>query len=490
MNIAEFSIKKSVITWTLTFAILVLGYLAYQDLPRLEDPEFAIKDAVVVTPYPGASPQEVEKEVTEQIEKAIQEMGQLRRVESYSSRGMSVVKVKIKDSYDKDALPQVWDELRKRVGDYQGNLPPGAGPSTVNDDFGDVYGVYFAITGDGFTMAEIKKVAEMLKRELLTVTDVKKIVFFGEQTEAIFVEMSRTKMAALGITRTEIFQALSAKNLPADSGRVSIGTEYMAFNPTGILKSEKDFGDLLISSRGSRLIYLRDVAEIRRDYVDPPQRLLRMNGRPALGLAISTVQGGNAVTMGNAVGDRIKELKNQIPLGMELEVISLQSATVTEAINAFVINLVEAVAIVIVVLLIFMGLRSGLIIGFILVLTISATFVVMGYYQITLERISLGALIIALGMLVDNAFVVVDGMKVKMEKGLDGLQAAKEVVAQNSTPLLGATAVAVLAFASIGGMENSTGEYCRSLYYVILISLSLSWLTAVTTTPLLSLIHI
>jgi len=486
MNIAEFSIKKSVITWTLTFAILVLGYLAYQDLPRLEDPEFAIKDAVVVTPYPGASPQEVEKEVTEQIEKAIQEMGQLRRVESYSSRGMSVVKVKIKDSYDKDALPQVWDELRKRVGDYQGNLPPGAGPSTVNDDFGDVYGVYFAITGDGFTMAEIKKVAEMLKRELLTVTDVKKIVFFGEQTEAIFVEMSRTKMAALGITRTEIFQALSAKNLPADSGRVSIGTEYMAFNPTGILKSEKDFGDLLISSRGSRLIYLRDVAEIRRDYVDPPQRLLRMNGRPALGLAISTVQGGNAVTMGNAVGDRIKELKNQIPLGMELEVISLQSATVTEAINAFVINLVEAVAIVIVVLLIFMGLRSGLIIGFILVLTISATFVVMGYYQITLERISLGALIIALGMLVDNAIVVVDGMKVKMEKGLDGLQAAKEVVAQNSTPLLGATAVAVLAFASIGGMENSTGEYCRSLYYVILISLSLSWLTAVTTTPLIT----
>ena len=486
MNIAELSIKKSVITWTLTLTILVMGYLAYQDLPRLEDPEFAIKDAVVVTSYPGASPQEVEKEVTEQIEKAIQEMGQLRRVESYSSRGTSVVKVKIKDKYDKDALPQVWDELRKRVNDYQGSLPPGAGPSIVNDDFGDVYGVYFAITGDGYTMAELKRVAEILKRELLTVTDVKKVIFFGEQKEAIYVEMSRTKMAALGITRTEIFSVLSAKNLSADSGRVKIGEEYMAFNPTGLFKSEKDFGDLLISSKGSRLIYLRDVADIRRDYMDPPQRLLRMNGKPALGLAISTVQGGNAVTMGNAVGDRIEQLKNQIPLGMDLEVISLQSATVTEAINAFVINLVEAVAIVIVVLLIFMGLRSGLIIGFILVLTIAATFVVMGYYQITLERISLGALIIALGMLVDNAIVVVDGMKVRMEQGMEGLQAAKEVVAQNSTPLLGATAVAVLAFASIGGMENSTGEYCRSLYYVILISLSLSWLTAVTTTPLVT----
>lgn len=486
MNIAEFSIKKSVITWTLTLTVLLLGYFAYQDLPRLEDPEFAIKDAVILTPYPGASPQEVEKEVTEQIEKAVQELGQLRRVESYSSRGMSTVKVRMQDKYDKHALPQIWDELRKRVRDYASNLPPGAGPSKVIDDFGDVFGVYFAITGDGFSMAEIKEVGEILKRELLTVTDVKKVVFFGEQKEAIYVEMSRTKMAALGITREEIFSALTAKNLPADAGRVTIGTEYMAFNPTGIFKSEKDFGELLISSRGSRLIYLRDVADIRRDYVDPPQRLLRMNGKPALGLAISTVLGGNAVTMGNAVGQRITELQDQIPLGMELEVISLQSETVTQAINSFVVNLVEAVAIVVVVLLIFMGLRSGLIIGFILVLTIAATFVVMGYYEITLERISLGALIIALGMLVDNAIVVVDGMKVRMEQGVEGMQAAKEVVGQNSIPLLGATAVAVLAFASIGGMENSTGEYTRSLYYVILISLSLSWFTAVTTTPLIT----
>ncbi len=486
MNIAELSIKKSVITWTMTVLMLVVGYYAYQSLPRLEDPEFAIKDAVIVTPYPGASPQEVEKEVTEQIEKAVQEMGQLRRVESYSSRGMSVVKVRMQDKYDKLALPQIWDELRKRVGDYESSLPPGAGPSTVNDDFGDVFGVYYAVTGDGYTMAELKKVAEILKRELLTVTDVKKIIFFGEQKEAIYVEMSRTKMAALGITRAEIFKSLSAKNLPADAGRLTIGTEYMAFNPTGIFKSEKDFGDLLISSRGSRLIYLRDVADVHRDYMDPPKRILRMNGKPALGIAISTVMGGNAVTMGNGVEARIEELRDQIPLGVELEVISMQSATVTEAINAFVINLMEAVAIVVVVLLIFMGLRAGLIIGFILVLTIAATFVVMGYYEITLERISLGALIIALGMLVDNAIVVVDGMKVKMEQGMEGLQAAKEVVGQNSIPLFGATAVAVLAFASIGGMENSTGEYCRSLFYVILISLSLSWLTAVTTTPLVT----
>jgi multidrug efflux pump subunit AcrB len=486
MNIAELSIKKKVITWTLTAVVLYIGYNAYNGLPRLEDPEFAIKDAVVITHYPGASAVEVEKEVTEQIEKAAQELGQLKRVESYSSRGVSVVKVKIKDNYDKTMLPQVWDELRRKVNDYQAELPPGAGPSIVNDDFGDVYGVYLALTGDGYSMAELKIVGELLKRELTVVQDVKKVVFQGLQQEVVYVEMSRTKMANLGITRQEIFDALQAKNLVADGGKIKIGTEFMAVVPTGVFDSEKDFGDLLISSKGGRLVYLKDVATVMRGYQEPPKNILRVDGQPSLGIAISTVIGGNAVVMGEALDKRIRELVPQIPVGVNLEVISLQSDTVTKAINGFVINLLEAVGIVVVVLLIFMGVKSGLIIGFILLLTIAATFALMGYYQITLERISLGALIIALGMLVDNAIVVVDGMKVKIEKGMDGIQAAKEVVGQNATPLFGATAVAVLAFASIGGMDNQTGEYCRSLYYVILISLSLSWLTAITTTPLVT----
>lgn len=486
MNIAELAIKKSVITWTLTVLFLIVGYYSYQNLPRLEDPEFAIKEAVVVTQYPGASAAEVEKEVTEKIEKAVQELGQLKRVESYSERGLSKVRVIIKDQFDKVALPQVWDELRRKVNDYQKELPPGAGPSIVNDDFGDVYGVYFALSGEGFSFAELKKVAELLKRELTTVTDVKKIVFFGVQPEAIYVEISKTKSAALGIRIEEIFRALQAKNIPYDAGYIKIGSEYLPIYPSGTYKTEKDFGDLLISSQAGKLIYLKDVAEIRRGYVDPPKNILRINGKPAIGIAISTILGGNVVTMGQAVEKRILELLPQIPLGMDLKVISNQSETVVEAINGFLVNLIEAVAIVIIVLLFFMGLRSGLIIGFILTLTISATFVVMNYYQITLERISLGALIIALGMLVDNAIVVVDGMKVRMEKGMDGLEAAKEVVGQNAIPLFGATAVAILAFASIGGMDNNTGEFCRSLYYVILISLSLSWLTAVTTTPLIT----
>lgn len=486
MNLAEFSINKKVITYTISFVTLYVGYLSFNSLPRLEDPEFAIKQALIITSYPGASAQEVEKEVTEVIEKAAQEMGQLKFVESWSERGLSKVKVFIKDAYRVNDLPQVWDELRRKIQDAKKYLPPGTAPPIVNDDFGDVFGIYLALHGEGYTYAELKKIAELLRRELLTVQDVKKIVFSGIQKETIYVEMSKTKMNSLDITESEIFDALRSKNLPVDAGKFKAGAEYLAINPTGEYKSEKQFGDLLLSSKEGKLIYLKDVAAINRDYQDPPGNILRFNGEPSIGIGISTILGGNSVTMGNAVVKRLAELEGQIPLGMELDAISMQSENVTKAINGFIINLFEAVAIVIIVLLIAMGLRSGLIIGFILLLTIAATFLIMGMQQITLERISLGALIIALGMLVDNAIVIVDGMKVKMEQGIDGVTAAKEVVSKNSIPLLGATAVAILAFASIGTMTTSTGEYTQSLYYVILISLSLSWLTAVTTTPLIT----
>lgn len=486
MNIAEIAIRKNVITITLTIVLIYAGFKSFQSLPRLEDPEFTIKEAIITTPYPGASASEVEEEVTNVIEKAVQELGQIKRVESTSSRGVSSVKAVIKDEYDKKSLPQVWDELRRKVNDYQAQLPPGAGPSFINDDYGDVYGVYLAITGEGYSYAELKDYADLLKRELLLVKDVKKIVLYGEQPEAVYVEMSRPKMAALEISQQEIYNALRAKNLPSDAGEIDVGKEKLPISPTGEFTSEAEFGDLLISGRGSEsLIYLKDVADVRRGYREPPRNMLKYDGKPAIGLAISTVLGGNVVTMGEGIDQKVKELEPLAPLGMELEVISLQSESVTQSINGFVINLLEAIIIVVVVLLFAMGLRSGLIIGAILFITICGTFVFMGMWNITLERISLGALIIALGMLVDNAIVVVDGMKIKMEQGEDAISAAREIVGQTAVPLLGATIVAVLAFAAIGTSKDSTGEYCRSLFQVILISLMLSWVTAVTTTPLL-----
>jgi multidrug efflux pump subunit AcrB len=488
MNIAELSIKKSVITWVVIILLVVVGAVSFFNLSMLEDPEFTIKEAVIMTPYPGASAAEVEEEVTNVLEKAVQEMGQLEYVWSRSSRGLSIIHPVIKDKYGKATLPQVWDELRRKINDAQTKLPPGAGPSLVNDDFGDVYGIYIAFTGEGYTHKEIYDYAKLLQKELLLVQDVKRIAFYANQPEAIYVEMRRDKMTEFGISPDDIYQALSAKNLPASSGHLTLGKEYIAVNPTGEFKSEQEFKELLISTRGrnsDRLVYLGDVADIKRGYQEPPRALMRYDGKPAIGLGISTVQGGNVVTMGKGLRKRLQELEQSRPVGMEGHIVSLQSEAVTLAINGFLVNLAEAVAIVVVVLLLFMGLRSGLIIGAVLLITIMGTFIFMDMGDITLQRISLGALIIALGMLVDNAIVVTDGMRIKIGQGKDALSAARDVVGQTAIPLLGATIVAVTAFASIGTSPDSTGEYCGTLFWVILISLMLSWVTAVTCTPLL-----
>lgn len=487
MNIAEWSIKNSVITWVVTLVMAVVGTLAFDNLSRLEDPEFTIKEAMVITVYPGASAREVEEEVTDLIERATQQLGQLFYVESHSYRGKSLVKVRIKDKYDKYGLPQVWDELRRKVNDIQHQLPPGAKTSIVNDDFGDVFGVYFALTGEGYSKKELYEFAKFLRRELLIVQDVKKISLYGQPNEVIYVEMQREKMTALGISPLDIYDALGAKNEAVSSGFVTIGPERLAMNPTGEFTSEDQFNNLLVSARGrdKQQVYLGDVAQITRGYKDPADNLLRYDGQPAIGLAISTISGGNVISMGDGLAERLEQLKEQIPLGMKLNVVSMQSDSVTVAIDNFLVSLMQAVAIVVVVLLFFMGLRSGLIIGAVLVVTIMGTFIFMGMFDITLERISLGALIIALGMLVDNAIVVTDGMRVRIDRGMKALEAAKEVVSQTAVPLLGATAVAIAAFAAIGTSEDSTGEYTRSLFSVVLISLSMSWFTAVTTTPLL-----
>lgn len=488
MNLAEWTIRKSLLSWVITLLFLVIGWQSYQKLSRLEDPEFTIKDAVIMTPYAGASAAEVETEVTNVIEKAVQQMGQLKKVESRSARGMSIINVSMQDKYDRATLPQVWDELRRKVNDAQKNLPPNAGTSIVNDDFGDVYGLFYAITGEGYSEKEIYDYAKLLQRELLKANDVKRIEMYGVQKESIFVEMRREKMAQLGISPNDIYNTLKSKNVVANAGSLLIGQEFIPINPTGEFQSEQQFGDLLITSsnpKANSLIYLRDVATIKRGYQDPPQTLLRYDGKPAIGLAISTVQGGNVITMSDSLNQRLAELEEFRPVGMELNVISHQANSVNESLKGFIINLIEAVAIVVGVLLLFMGLRSGLILGVVLMVTIMGTFIFMNMYAITLERISLGALIIALGMLVDCAIVVTDGMRMQMAQGKSGFDAACSIVGQTAIPMLGGTIVAITAFAAIGTSQDSTGEYCRTLFSVILISLSLSWLTAVTCTPLL-----
>nr|MDQ2994804.1 efflux RND transporter permease subunit [Pseudomonadota bacterium] len=486
MKIAELAIRNRVTTLFFVVLFFVAGVMAFKTLGRLEDPEFTIKDALIITSYPGATALEVEQEVTDRVEIAVQQMSQLKRVESLSKPGLSIVTAKIKDKYGKAVLPQVWDELRRKVGDMQSTLPPGAGPSIVNDDYGDVYGILLAINGKGFSEKELEHNADFLRRELLLVKDVGKVVIFGIQPQEIHVEISRDRLANMKISLNSIYRSLEKQNLISPAGSTQVGTEYITIRPTGNLKSVEAIEDVLISGAGTgRLIFLKDVATVKRGYKEPPSGLIRHNGNNSLALGVSVISGGNVVELGESIKQKIKTLKPQIPLGMHLDVISFQPDSVTAAIDNFMISLLEALAIVIVILMIFMGLRSGLLIGVVLLITVLSTFIGMSMLGINLERISLGALIIALGMLVDNAIVVCDGILVQIQQGVDLIKPPKYKIKQSAMPLLGATFIAVLAFAAIGLSQDNTGEYTRSLFQVILISLMMSWVIAVTITPLL-----
>jgi multidrug efflux pump subunit AcrB len=395
------------------------------------------------------------------------------------------VEIDLRFARTKDDLEQVWDKLRRKVADAQRLLPPGAGPSVVNDDFGDVYALFFAVTGDGYRLEQIRDYVEDLERELVLVPGVARVATLGAPQDAIFVEIAAAKAAQLGVSLEQIHQVLRERNLIAAAGDLRVGAQRVAVSPTGQVDSVEAIGNIVLaSSGGDRVIYLKDVATIARGVLEPPRALVRYDGEPAIGLGVSNLSGGNVVAMGDAVRARLAELESQRPVGMELNIVSYQSDAVRTAVDGFVANLVAAVVIVVLVLVLFMGLRSGLIVGAILLLTVAGTLIAMHLDGIAMQRISLGALIIALGMLVDNAIVVTDGILVRLQKGEERTRAAVEVVQATQWPLLGGTAVGILAFSAIGLSPTDMGEYAGSLFWVILYSMLLSWLLAVTLTPL------
>ena len=486
MNPAALALKNRTAAAVLALVVAASGAYAYVHLGRLEFPDFVIKIAVVSTPYPGASAEQVEQEVTDVLEEAIQSLGELKEIKSTSQDGLSIIHAEIEEKYFGVELEQVWDKLRRKVNGIQGQLPPRAGPSMVNDDFGDVYGLFFALTGEEYSYKELKDYADELKKQLLMCDDVAKIAFWGVQPEVIDIEIPQARLAKLGLSPQMILAVLQSQDIVQPSGKVLVGDAYVRIEPTGEFHSEDRIGDLLITSPATGGAFrLRDIAEIRRGYRDPPSQLMRLNGRPAIGLGISTVAGGNAVTMANAVKARLAELEPFRPPGLNIETIYDQGGRVDQAVNEFMVNLVGSLIIVIALLLVFMGWRSGALIGAVLLLTILATFIYMWLTGICLQKVSLGALVLALGMLVDNAIVVVEGVLIKVRKGMDRQAAAMETVAQTQWPLLGATFIAVLAFAAIGYAPGNVGEFCQSLFWVLAASLMLSWVTAVTITPLL-----
>ncbi len=488
MNIAELSIKKRTFFLFISLVLAAAGIISYFQMGKLEDPEFTIKTAIVHTPYPGASPTQVENEVSDSIEEAVQRLDQLDFVETESRAGMSTAHVHLKETMPARDVPQEWDHLRRRISDIQEELPPGAGPSRVIDDFGDVYGVVLALTGEDYGYRELEDFAEMLRTELLQEGEVAKVELWGEQEECVYVDISRSRLAELGIPLNQVLAKLESQGQVVDPGAVDHERQRVKFRMGGEFTSVQDISGMVLGDvphpDQERMILLGDIASVERGYVDPPPRLMRHNGEKAIGVAISNVSGGNVVRMGEQIQEGISRIQDRLPPGVEIHSVAYQPDKVTESINTFMTNLLQALAIVIALLLVFMGMRSGLIIGSGLLLTVLITFTLMRFTGMEMDRVSLGALIIALGMIVDNAIVVTEGILVKIQTGMKRLEAARQSVRETGWPLFGATLVGVFAFMPIILAGDDTGEYTQGLFLVIAISLVVSWLLSMTVTPL------
>jgi len=487
VNIAEYSIKYKVISGLFLVLLTLGGISAFNGLGRLEDPAFTLKDALIIATYPGATPQEVEEELTYPLEREIRQLPYIDNITSISSRGMSQLKVSMKSIYGPEILPQIWDEMRRKINDAQPTLPSGVSSLQILDDFGDVFGIMIMITGDGYDAVELKRYADQLRRELELVKGVGKVAVAGDQTEQLFVELSLERLASLNLDMSTVTGLLNQQNSVQQSGQVMVNGESLIIRPSGTLSSVEELENLIIHGRDTgNLIRLKDVATVSRGIAERPSNVVTFNGSQAISLGISFAPGVNVVDVGAHIEEEFETLQSIKPAGVELNYFYNQATEVDKSVSNFVLSLAQAVGIVIVVLLFAMGLRSGIIIGAVLLLTVFGTFMLMSYTGIELHRISLGALIIALGMLVDNAIVVVEGILVGLKKGRTRLQASKDIVTQTQWPLLGATIIAIAAFAPIGLSEDATGEFMGSLFWVLCYSLFLSWITALTLTPFLA----
>ncbi|MEM9436974.1 MAG: efflux RND transporter permease subunit [Pseudomonadota bacterium] len=482
MDIARGAINKPIYTWLLILGCLFGGYWGFETLGRLEDPAFTIKIAVVATPYPGASAEEVAIEVSEPLESEIQKMGEVEEIETLNQPGISIINVEMQDIYDGTELPELWTKLRNRVNDAE--LPDGALAPTVNDTFGDVYGLFYAVSAPGYSDAEIHRLSSFLRRQVLVVDGVKDVSLSGLPEEAIFVEPDLSLTTSLGIAPAAIASALVEADEVVDGGTI-IGDEgrQLIQRPTG--SDTTTAISALSIGVGGEVITLSDFAEIKRERVSDPKVIIRHNGTEAFTFGVAGIATENIVTIGERVDARLAELQAQLPVGVSVEPIYRQHMVVDESVNDFIVNLATSVAIVIGVLAVFMGVRAAIVVGTTLLLTVVGSLLFMALGSIEMERISLGALIIAMGMLVDNAIVVAEGMQQAMARGRTSREAAADAANKTQIPLLGATVIGIMAFSGIGLSNDSTGEFMFSLFAVIGISLLLSWVLAITVTPLL-----
>jgi multidrug efflux pump subunit AcrB len=484
MDIARGSINRPLYTWIIMLAAMLGGIWGFLNLGRLEDPAFTIKSAVISTQYPGASSAQVALEVSEPLESAIQKMGQVKRITSVNRPGHSLIEVEMQDTYDGTELPAIWTELRAEIRDAARQLPEGVSDPFVNDGFGDVFGLFYAVTAEGYADAEKHELATFLRRELLTVDGVADVETAGLPQEAIFVEPRMAIAVNQNIPIEAIGNALATANSVRSAGSLDSGPSDTRMKAPEGSDSVSAIQGLAIGWQGE-VVNVVDMADVLRGRVDDPDLIIRYDGVEAFTLGIAGLASENIVEVGKKVDAKLAALDGQIPYGVDLKPIYQQHVVVEQASNDFLVNLAMSVTIVVVVLALFMGWRAAVVVGSTLLLTVVGTLFFMNMFSIEMERISLGALIIAMGMLVDNAIVVAEGMQIAMLRGRSSREAAHDAASKTQIPLLGATVIGIMAFAGIGLSPDASGEFLFSLFAVIAISLLLSWLLALTATPLL-----
>lgn len=479
-TLAKFFLKNRALSWLLLALILLGGVVAYEGMGKLEDAPFTIKQAVVTTTYPGASPLEVQQQVTDVLEEAIQSLGELYYLKTENRAGLSKITVYVKKEIRADAMQQLWDKLRRKVGDAQGRLPAGAGTSVVNDDFGDVLGVFYGLSSAVHTYRELEEQAERLKNELLAVPDVARVELYGVQNRTIEVEADPSLLAASGLTMADIAAAFDRQNRIVDAGAVETAHNRLRIDAAGSFTTLQELENLTVTSRDGSYFRLGELAAVSESYVRPARSRMEMDGLPTIGIAISTVADGNVVDMAERVAARLSQLEQTMPEGYRLRTVYDQGHESSVANDGFVLNLLISVVTVIAVLLFFIGMKNGILIGSGLVFSIFGTLIYMYGTGIALQRMSLAAIIIAMGMLVDNAIVVYDATLVNMQRGMRKRTAILAAVGTTAMPLLGATLIAVLTFLPVYLSPHITGELLSSLFIVIAVSLLLSWVLAVS----------
>jgi len=481
-NLSAWALTHKPLIGFLMVIAMFAGLRAYNDLGREEDPPFTIKVMVVRALWPGADAEQTAKQITDRLEKPLESLEYIDFVNSYTKPGESTLMVTLRDNTPPEAVPDQWYQVRKKLGDIRGQLPQGAIGPFFNDDFGDVYGVIYALTSDGFTYRELRDQAEFIRAELLRVQGVGKVDLIGVQDEVVYVDFSLRQMAGLGIDPDLVAATLASQNAVIASGEIQTGQERIEVRVSGALDSVTALENVAIRV-GERRIQLKDIAHVWRGYKDPPTPMYRVNGEGAIGIGVSMQKGGNILDLGVGLEEAITRIEADLPVGIDVHRVADQPVVVEESVGHFTKALSEAIIIVLIVSLVSLGLRAGLVVAISIPLVLAITFVFMQIFEISLQRISLGALVIALGLLVDDAMIAVEMMVKKMEEGWDKFRAATFAYTSTAFPMLTGTLVSVAGFLPVGFAKSSAGEYCFTLFAVVAIALLVSWVVAVIFTP-------